>query len=93
MSRQKDVRLIIREMAEQPEYKHLSYKDILEVVYWSQFGFINDLMASGDKMDADSFHSVRLGHIGSFIAHPKRVKSRIDYLTTKGSIFDKKDTP
>ena len=73
MSKQREVRLAIRELMNRPEYKHLSYGDILNAVYFGQFGFVHNMMSNGDKKTFSSFKSVLIRYLGSFIAHPKRV--------------------
>ena len=83
MSKQKDVRLIIRELSEMDEFKDLSYTEILNAVYWAQFGFIHDMISSCDKTDASTYHSIQLPYFGSFIAHPKRVSIIVAANTAK----------
>jgi hypothetical protein len=73
MSKQKNVRHIIRELMDRPEYKHLSYTDILNAVYWAQYGFVHKMMLDGDKINPETYKSVALKYMGSFIAHPKKV--------------------
>lgn len=73
MSKQREIRLIIRELMDRPEYRHLSYNDILNIVYYSQYGFVHNMMSNADKYDFDSYKSVMLKYMGSFIAHPKKV--------------------
>lgn len=70
-------------MMEMPEYKHLSYEDILNVVYWSQFGFVHDVVSAGDQANMDTYKSVMLNYFGSFIAHPKRIEGSIEYFKNK----------
>lgn len=78
MSRQRDVRLLVRNLMDRPEYKHLSFNDIMDVVYWSQFGFLHNVMTNGDAVNPDTYKSVRLKHFASFIAHPKKVEIKIN---------------
>lgn len=78
MSKQREVRLAIRELTERPEYKHLSYGDILNIVYYSQFGFVHKVMSDGDKENPKSYKSILIRYLGSFIAHPKRVDLYIE---------------
>jgi len=83
MSKQRDVRLIVRKMMENPEYEGLTYSDILDIVYWSQFGFVYQVISSGDKKIFDSYDSVMLKYLGSFIAHPARIDACIKYNKNK----------
>lgn len=89
MSKQKDVRLIIRELSEMEEYKDLSYTDILNAVYWAQFGFVHNMISSCNKLDESSYHSIRLPYWGSFIAHPKRVNIVVE--SHKAKLKDKEN--
>lgn len=83
MSKQRGVRLIIREIMDMPEYKDLSYTDILNIVYWSQYGFVHNTISNGSITDSDSYKSIRLTHMGSFIAHPKKIQQKIEYFAKK----------
>lgn len=83
MSKQREVRLIIRELMDKPEYKHLSYNDILNAVYYAQFGFIHEVMTTGDRENVDTYKGVPIQHFGRFIAHPKRVNELIKYFKEK----------
>ena len=78
MSQQKEVRDIIKELMELDEFKHLSYTDILNAVYWSQFGFVHDMISKSNREDASTYKSVMLRYLGSFIAHPKRVNDFVE---------------
>jgi len=91
MSRQREVRLLIRELMERPEWKHLSYTDILNAVYWGQFGFVNKMITGGDKANPESFKSTRLNYLGSFIAHPKRVEIATEYFKKHGKYNKDRD--
>ena len=87
MSKQRDVRLAIRELMSKPEYKHLSYKDILNAVYFSQFGFLKKVMTDPEFNDPSSYKNVAFRYVGSFIAHPKKVdmhtKRRLEQMKNK----------
>lgn len=84
MSKQREVRLAIRELMNREEYSHLSYGEILNAVYFGQFGFLNKTMKGGDNKSFSSYKSVLIRYIGSFIAHPKRVDLRIEKFKEDG---------
>lgn len=83
MSKQRETRLVIRELMEMPQFKHLSYNAICNAVYYAQYGFVHDMISNADKTDFDSFKSVSIRHIGSFIAHPKKVDLCVQRHTKK----------
>lgn len=68
---------------DRPEYKDLSYNDMLNIAYWAQFGFVHNMISSGDKLDDSSFKNVTIPRLGSFIAHPKRVQKKVNYHKNK----------
>jgi len=92
MSTQRSVRLIIRELVDMPEYKDLSYTDILNIVYWSQFGCVHNTISNCDILDKESFNSIALAHLGSFVAHPKKVEQRVEYSINKERLKNEKSS-
>lgn len=79
MSKQKQVRLIIREMMEMPEFKKYSYGEILNAVYFAQFGFLRKLMMEGNYKDESSYKSIAFPYLGRFIALPSRIQNYVAY--------------